>query len=122
MPWIEMLGPLPTNAKLHHCTLGDIFHSTECECQRTLQASLRRIAADGGVLVYLHQTGAGLPHKAKPQGTPQVQHEIGIGAQILSDLGLTTIRLLTNHSRKAVGLEGFGIQIVERGPVFEAPV
>jgi 3,4-dihydroxy 2-butanone 4-phosphate synthase/GTP cyclohydrolase II len=104
-----------------HCTLGDIFHSVDCECQRTLQASMERIAREGGVLVYLHETGSGLPHQVKPE-TSQVQHEIGIGAQILSDLGLTTIRLLTNRPRKAVGLEGFGIQIVDRVPVFEDPV
>jgi len=100
-----------------HCVLGNVFGSRECECRRTLHVGLQRIAAEGGVLVYLHQTGLGMPHALKPDAS-QVQHEIGIGAQILSDLGLTTIRLLTNRPRKAVGLEGFGIQITDRIPVF----
>ena len=121
------------------CTFGDVFGSTECDCQRILRASLERIAKEGaGVLVYLHQTdagttlaepesGGGLPHLvthtrahmhyASPAGQRLLQHETGIGAQILSDLGLTRIRLLTNHPRKVVGLEGFGIEIVEQTPV-----
>jgi 3,4-dihydroxy 2-butanone 4-phosphate synthase / GTP cyclohydrolase II len=91
-----------------------------------------------GVIVYLHQTGPGirqispaepgqLPrlishskehmHYASPAGQKLLQHESGLGAQILSDLGLRRIRLLTNHPRKIVGLEGFGIEIVEQLPV-----
>ena len=116
----DVSGQQNVLVRMHsHCSLGDIFGSLACECQKTLQASMRKIAAEGGVLVYLHQTGLGLPHGAKP-GPSQVQNEIGIGAQILSDLGLTTIRLLTNRPRKAVGLEGFGIQITDRVQVFEA--
>jgi len=57
-------------------------------------------------------------HYATPDGQRLLQHETGIGAQILADLGLSTIRLLTNHPRKIVGLEGYGIQIVEQLPVF----
>jgi 3,4-dihydroxy 2-butanone 4-phosphate synthase/GTP cyclohydrolase II len=84
------------------------------------------------VLVYLHQTGlryrlrpdaAGLKrliaHDSDPDGQRTLQHESGIGAQILSDLGLHTIRLLTNHPRKIVALEGFGIEIVDQVPVPE---
>jgi 3,4-dihydroxy 2-butanone 4-phosphate synthase / GTP cyclohydrolase II len=102
-----------------HCVLGHVFGSMDCECEKTLRAAMQRVARDGGVVVYLHQTGPGLPHETNGVGASQVQHEIGIGAQILSDLGLTTIRLLTNRPRKTVGLEGFGIQITDRVPVFE---
>ena len=116
------------------CTFGDVFGSQECNCHRILQRSMERIAAEGaGVLVYLHNSGPGLReteqpadgglarlvshnrehmHYASPAGQRLLQHETGIGAQILSDLGLGKIRLLTNHPRKVVGLEGFGIEIV----------
>ncbi len=115
-----------------HCAYGDVFGSLDCECGRLVRASLQRIAAEGaGVLVYLHQTGPGLRvvrdelvshgrefmHLATPDGQKALQHEVGIGAQILSDLGLHTIRLLTNHPRKIVALEGFGIEIVEQVPI-----
>ncbi len=121
------------------CTFGDVFGSTECDCQRILRSSLERIAKEGaGVLVYLHQTDAGTiqtepeagsglahlvthnrahMHYASPAGQKLLQHETGIGAQILSDLGLTRIHLLTNHPRKVVGLEGFGIEIVGQSPL-----
>src|SRR5258706_7310895 len=101
------------------CLYGDVFGSTRCDCARTIRASLERIAQEGaGVLVYLHQTGLGLrKHYAPGEGPAQPQHESGIGAQILSDLGLTTIRLLTNHPRKVVGLDAFGIEIVEQVPL-----
>jgi 3,4-dihydroxy 2-butanone 4-phosphate synthase / GTP cyclohydrolase II len=119
------------------CIYGDVFGSTQCDCRRLIQGSLRRIAEEGaGVLVYLHETGPGFRvqkdaagaermvshsrefmHYAGAQGQRLLQHESGIGAQILSDLGLHTIRLLTNHPRKIVALEGFGIEIVEQEPV-----
>ena len=70
------------------------------------------------MLVYLHQTGMGSrTHYPAADGQTPPQHESGIGAQILADLGLTTIRLLTNHPRKVVGLDAFGIEIVEQVPV-----
>jgi len=119
-----------------HCVYGDVFGATTCECQRTLRESLERIAAEGGVLVYLHQTGPGVRiaesegevkrlvphapdfmHYTGPYGQRLLQYESGIGAQILSDLGLRTIRLLTNHPRRVVGLEAFGITIVEQVPI-----
>jgi 3,4-dihydroxy 2-butanone 4-phosphate synthase/GTP cyclohydrolase II len=91
---------------------------------------LERISReDAGVLVYLHHTGhtggmdrlgAHAPEytqSAAPNGRKFFQYESGIGAQILSDLGLHTIRLLTNHPRKVVALEGFGIKIVEQVPI-----
>jgi len=119
------------------CAFGDVFGATTCDCRRIVQASLERIAAEGaGVLVYLHHTGRGVriapsetgidqmvAHSREPvnytsaDGQRLLQYETGIGAQILSDLGLRTIRLLTNHPRKVVGLEAFGIRITERVPV-----
>jgi len=120
-----------------HCLLGDVFGSTLCECRQMIDRSLERIAEEGrGVLVYLHQTGPGytleagagagkrmVSHSreyyqyAGDQGQRRLQYESGIGAQILSDLKLGTIRLLTNHPRKIVALEGFGIQILDQVPV-----
>jgi len=119
------------------CAYGDVFGATTCECRNIVRASLQRIAAEGaGVLVYLHHTGRGLRIAPSEAGIDQLvshprdymnytsadgqrllQYETGIGAQILSDLGLRTIRLLTNHPRKVVGLEAFGIQITERVPL-----
>ncbi len=128
----EVAGRSNVLVRMHaHCLLGDVFGSTQCHCQATLRASLRRIARDGcGVLVYLHQTGSGVKVAGEPgnarlvtHGTqpnfpssdlPAYQHEIGIGAQILADLGLSTIRLLTNHPRRIPAIEGFGIEIVEQ--------
>jgi 3,4-dihydroxy 2-butanone 4-phosphate synthase / GTP cyclohydrolase II len=101
------------------CLLGDVFGSTQCDCQRTLRASLARIAEEGaGVVVYLHQSGLGARKHYQPSDshTPP-QDETGIGAQILADLGLSTIRLLTNHPRKVIGVDAFGIEIVEQVPI-----
>jgi 3,4-dihydroxy 2-butanone 4-phosphate synthase / GTP cyclohydrolase II len=99
------------------CVYGEVFGSSMCECGAMIRASLRAIAEEGmGVLVYLHASGPlqTASHAREPQRS---QHEHGIGAQILSDLGLHTIRLLTNHPRKVVALEGFGIEIVDQIPV-----
>ena len=128
----EIAGKQNVLVRMHsHCLFGDVFGSTDCTCHATLRASLRHIAEAGrGALVYLHQTGPGAKvhgdggrrtistHGREPNfassDSPKLQHEIGIGAQILADLGLSTIRLLTNHPRRIVGLEGFGIQITEQ--------
>jgi 3,4-dihydroxy 2-butanone 4-phosphate synthase/GTP cyclohydrolase II len=97
------------------CSYGDVFVSTKCDCREMIDASLERIAEEGvGVFVYLHQTGFG---NRNHHLHTETQHESGIGAQILADLGLSTIRLLTNHPRKVVGLEAYGIEIVEQLPV-----
>ncbi len=117
----ELHGRDRVLVRMHsHCVAGDVFDSTECECGRVLRDSMRRISEEGaGVLVYLHQTGPGFrEHAPAAEAHAQrPQHEIGIGAQILSDLGLHRIRLLTNHPRKVVGLEAYGIEIVEQMPV-----
>lgn len=117
-----------------HCVYGDVFGSLDCDCSELVTAALQKISqAEAGVFLYLHQTGPGLRavwqegehrllthERAAPGHLPAeaqpVQHESGVGAQILSDLGLTTIQLLTNHPRKVVGLEGFGIQITGQVP------
>jgi len=107
------------------CLMGEVFGSTQCDCRETLLASMARIAEEGaGVVVYLHQTGLGArqhypAQSADVQGNAPPQDETGIGAQILSDLGLSTIRLLTNHPRKLIGVDAFGIEIVEQIPVTE---
>ena len=115
-------------------TMGDVFSSSDYPSQRLIGSCLEQIANEGrGVLVYLHHTGLGFELETEAGGLQRIvsqpkpaisgggksgrrhtQHESGIGAQILSDLGLRTIRLLTNLPRKVVALEGFGIQIVEQ--------
>ncbi len=134
----DVAGKEGVLVRMHsHCVYGDVFGSTHCDCHKLVRGSLRAIAEEElGVLVYLHQTGPGFRiqanaggldrmvshgrdfmHYAGSAGQMQLQHESGIGAQILSDLGLHTIRLLTNHPRKIVALEGFGIEIVAQSPV-----
>jgi 3,4-dihydroxy 2-butanone 4-phosphate synthase/GTP cyclohydrolase II len=133
----DVAGQEAVLVRMHsRCLFGDVFGSTGCDCGRLVQSSLRSIAEEGlGVLVYLHETGPGFRiereagerrmvshgrdfmHYKEEAGQRQLQHEHGIGAQILSDLGLHTIRLLTNHPRKIVALEGFGIEIVDQIPL-----
>lgn len=131
----EIKGRENVLVRMHaRCAYGDVFGATTCDCRRILQESLARVAAeDCGVLVYLHDTGPGIRiapgeagldtlvphardfrHYQSADGQRLLQYESGIGAQILSDLGLHTIRLLTNHPRRVVGLEAFGIEIVEQ--------
>src|SRR6195256_2327149 len=127
---------VPVLVRMHaHCLMGDVFGSTGCECHATLQGALQRIAKEGrGALIYLHQTSKGFSieragertalsfHRGRKLPTlleneRQTQREIGIGAQILSDLNLRRIRLLTNRPKRVAALEGFGIEIVEQVPV-----
>src|SRR5437773_10186759 len=129
-------GDQPVLVRMHaHCLMGDVFGATGCECHATLEASLRRISAEGlGALIYLHQTSQGFSvekigersalsfHGGRAltslyDNSKHIQREIGIGAQILSDLNLRRIRLLTNRPKKVAALEGFGIEIVEQVPV-----
>jgi 3,4-dihydroxy 2-butanone 4-phosphate synthase / GTP cyclohydrolase II len=126
----------PVLVRMHaHCLLGDVFGATGCECNRTLEASLETIAAEErGAVIYLHQTSRGFSaekigeqsfltfHRERslptlPDSERKIQREIGLGAQILSDLNLKRIRLLTNHPRRVAALEGFDIEIVEQVPV-----
>jgi 3,4-dihydroxy 2-butanone 4-phosphate synthase/GTP cyclohydrolase II len=126
----------PVLVRMHaHCLIGDVFGSSGCDCRDTLDGSLSAIAEEGrGALIYLHQSSRGFSvekigdknavsfhHERSSPSLPESerkrQREIGIGAQILSDLNLRRIRLLTNHPRRVVALEGFGIEIVEQVPV-----
>src|SRR5690349_19311944 len=121
-----------------HCLTGDVFGSIACDCTELVAGSLDAIAKEGrGVFLYLHHTGRGLWHDGseEPGTLPQihfhkrgqldreparqrmVQHESGIGAQILIDLGLKDIRVLTNHPKKVVALEGYGITIADQVPL-----
>jgi 3,4-dihydroxy 2-butanone 4-phosphate synthase / GTP cyclohydrolase II len=116
----DLRGRKNVLVRMHaRCVYGDVFGSTRCDCQQVIRGSLARIAEEGaGVFVYLHQSGLGA-RAHYPTGERQAPplHESGIGAQILADLGLSTIRLLTNHPRKVVGLDAFGIEIVDQVPI-----
>ena len=130
------LHPAPVLVRMHaHCLLGDVFGATGCDCRATMEGAMRAIAQEKrGALIYLHQTSKGFSmeriadrtlltfHRDRrlpslPESERRTQREIGLGAQILSDLKLRRIRLLTNHPRRVAALEGFGIEIVEQIPV-----
>jgi 3,4-dihydroxy 2-butanone 4-phosphate synthase/GTP cyclohydrolase II len=116
----EVRGRENVLVRMHsRCVLGDVFGSTACRCGEMLRASMRRVTEEGaGVIVYLHQSGWGeRKHIPLPDGSPRPLHEFGIGAQILADLGLTSIRLLTNRMRKLPGLDAFGIHIAGQVPL-----
>jgi 3,4-dihydroxy 2-butanone 4-phosphate synthase/GTP cyclohydrolase II len=133
---VEAAGSEPVPVRMHsHCLMGDVFGATWCGCQQAIERSLQVISEAGcGALIYLHQTSKGFSVErvddrnllAFHRNVPLVgqdrktQRDIGIGAQILSDLNLRRIRLLTNHPRKVAALEGFGIEIVEQVPLFPA--
>jgi len=122
------------------CLTGDVFGSRRCDCGPQLHQAMRQIAGAGhGVIVYMRQEGRGIgfapkikAYKLQEQGYDTVEanqklgfdmdlREYGIGAQILVDLGLKTIRLLTNNPKKVVGLEGYGLKIVEQVPIRVKP-
>ncbi len=122
------------------CLMGEVFGSARCDCREVMDKSLELISQAGrGVFVYLHQTAPGFGIEKindqnvltvhqhghpierepleRPQRRPNVQRTSGVGAQILSDLGVRNIRLLTNHPRRVAALEGFDIRIVEHVPI-----
>jgi len=126
----------PALVRMHaRCVVGDVFGANACECSANLRRSLDRIAAEGaGAVIYLHQNATGfaagksadrdsLVLHPDPKNISQldrdrqVQRDIGVGAQVLRDLNLRRIRLLTNHPRPLAALEGYGIDIVEHVPI-----
>ncbi|HZT16331.1 MAG TPA: bifunctional 3,4-dihydroxy-2-butanone-4-phosphate synthase/GTP cyclohydrolase II [Gaiellaceae bacterium] len=122
------------------CLTGDVFHSLRCDCGEQLEQALRQIESEGrGVLLYMAQEGRGIgllnklrAYELQERGLDTVEANVelgfpadardwGIGNQILADLGLTTIRILTNNPKKLTGLDGFGLTVVEQVPIEVPP-
>jgi 3,4-dihydroxy 2-butanone 4-phosphate synthase / GTP cyclohydrolase II len=137
----DVAGRQKVLVRVHsECLTGDVFGSRRCDCGSQLHQAMRQVAAAGrGVIVYMRQEGRGIglapkikAYKLQEQGYDTVEankklgyemdlREYGLGAQILVDLGLKTIRLLTNNPKKLVGLEGYGLKIVEQLPIRVKP-
>lgn len=126
----------PTLVRVHsECLTGDVFHSRRCDCGGQLAAALEHISKEGGVLLYLRQEGRGIglpakihAYKLQEQGLDTIEaneklgfgsdlRDYGMGAQILFDLGVRKMCLLTNNPKKVIGLEGYGLEIVRQLPI-----